>query len=196
MDAPIDPRRKVVREEEVVDYTPVQPVYQQPVVPVQPAPAVDNQRSYSQVGGAQVESTRQGYYDAAGNLVQREDQVFDDPYTRRFNGLDRIARVIYFVLGVLEVLLALRFLFRLISADSTNGFANFIFNFTGPFVAPFNGIFNDQALTRTGVLEFSTLLAMAIYALIAYGIVKLLYVLLTPNRSTEEIHSSTRRRQL
>jgi uncharacterized protein YggT (Ycf19 family) len=195
MDAPIDPRRKVIREEEVVDYPPVQPVYQQPVVPVQPAPVVDNQRSYSQVGDSRVETNRQGFYDADGNLVQREDQVFDDPYTRRYNGLDRTAQIIYFLLGVLEILLALRFLFRLLSADTSNGFANFIINFTAPFVAPFNGIFNDQALTRTGVFEFSTLLAMAIYALIAYGIVKLLYVLLAPNRSTGEVHSSTRRRQ-
>jgi uncharacterized protein YggT (Ycf19 family) len=195
MDAPIDPRRKVIREEEVVDNPPVQPVYQQPVVPVQPVPAVDSQRSYSQMGDSRVETNRQGYYDAAGNLVQREDQVFDDPYIRRYNGLDRTAQIIYFLLGVLEIMLALRFLFRLLSADTSNGFANFIFNFTSPFVVPFNGIFNDQALTRTGVFEFSTLLAMAIYALIAYGIVKLLYVLLAPNRSTEEVHSSTRRRQ-
>jgi uncharacterized protein YggT (Ycf19 family) len=210
MDAPIDPRRRVIREEEVVDYNPipvqpvqpVQQVYQQavqPVVPVQAVPvtpAVDERRSYSQVGGSSVETTHQGFYDTSGNLVQREEQVFDDPYTRRYNTLDRTARIIYFVLGVLEVLLALRFLFRLISADTANGFANFIFNFTAPFVAPFNGIFNDQALTRTGVVEVSTLLAMAIYALLAYGIVKLLYVLLAPNRSTEEVHSTTRRRRI
>jgi len=163
---------------------------------MQAAPVVDNQRSYSQVGGTSVETNRQGYYDANGNLVERQEQVFDDPYTRRYNGLDRTARVIYFVLGVLEILLALRFIFRLTSADTSNGFANFIFNSTAPFVGPFNGIFNDQALTRTGVLEISTLLAMAIYALLFYGIVKLMYVLLAPNRSTEEIHSTTRRRRI
>ncbi len=197
MTTPLDPRRRVVREEEVVEYAPIQQVVPvQPVVPMQAAPQIDNQSSYSQVGGASVETNRQGYYDANGNLVERQEQVFDDPYTRRNNGLDRTARIIYFVLGVLEIMLALRFIFRLTSADTTNGFANFIFSFTNPFVAPFNGIFNDQALTRTGVVEISTLLAMAIIALVAYGIVKLLYVLLAPNRSTEEIHSTTRRRRV
>ena len=68
-------------------------------------------------------------YDANGNLMEREEQVFDDPYTRRYNGLDRTARVIYFVLGVLEILLAVRFIFRLLGADTSNGFANFIFHF-------------------------------------------------------------------
>lgn len=195
MDAPLDPRRRVVREQEVVDYVPVQPVVQ-PVVPVQPEPVVDQQRSFTRMGDAQVESTRQGYYDASGNLVEKEEQVFDDPYTRRYNGLDRTAQVIYFLLGVLEIILALRFIFRLTSADTSNGFANFIFNFSNPFVAPFNGIFNDQALTRTGVLEISTLLAMAIYALIFWGVVKLMYVLFAPNRSTEQVVSTTRRRRV
>lgn len=195
MDAPLDPRRRVVRKQEVVDYNvPVQPV--QPVVPVEPAPVVDNQRSYSRVGGARVESSRQAYYDANGNLMEREEQVFDDPYTRRYNGLDRTAQVISFLLGVLEILLAVRFIFRLLGADSGNGFTNFIFNATTPFVRPFNGIFNDQTLSQVGVFEISTLLAMAIYALVAYGIVKLMYVLFAPNRSTSEIYSTTRRRRI
>lgn len=196
MDSPIDPRRRVVREEEVVDYVPAQQVMPvQPVVPVQPAPVVDNQSTYSRVGDARVESSRQGFYDANGNLMEREEQVFDDPYTRRYNGLDRAAQVIYFVLGLLEILLAVRFIFRLLGADTGNGFANFIFNVTTPFVGPFNGIFNDQALSKVGVFEISTLLAMAIYALIAWGIVKLMYILFAPNRSTQEVHSTTRRRR-
>ncbi|OJV91483.1 MAG: hypothetical protein BGO39_21755 [Chloroflexi bacterium 54-19] len=102
----------------------------------------------------------------------------------------------YFVLGVLEILLAVRFVFRLLGADTSNGFANFIFNVSTPFVGPFNGIFNDQTLSRVGVLEISTLLAMVIYALVAWGIVKLMYVLFAPNRSTEEVHSTTRRRRV
>jgi len=165
----------------------------QPVV-VGPAPAVDSQRSYSQVGDMRVENVRQGFYDAAGNLVERQEQVFDDPYTRRLNVLDRTARIIYFIMGVLEVLLALRFLFRIINAETTNGLVNFIYNFTAPFVAPFNGIFNDQSLQRGSLVEISTLLAMVLYAILTYGIIQLLYLLLTPNRSSRSVFSSTRRR--
>ncbi|HEX2913442.1 MAG TPA: YggT family protein, partial [Chloroflexia bacterium] len=112
---------------------------------------------------------------------------------RRLNTLDRTTQVIYFLLGLLEILLALRFVFRIINSNTANGFVNFIYNLTAPFVAPFNGIFNDQAVTRGSVVEFSTLIAMAIYALIAWGIVKLLNVLLRPNPSSREVFTNTRR---
>ena len=199
---------------EVVGYNPVtgQPVVQtvlpqpvvtsqpvlvaQPAVAYEPVPAVDTQRSYSQVGDMRVENVRQGFYDVNGNLVEREEQVFDDPYMRRMNKLDRTARIIYFVMGFLEVLLALRFLFRVIGADSSNGLVSFIYNLTGAFVAPFNGIFNDQSLQRGNVVEISTLLAMALYAILTYGIIQLLYLLLTPNRSSRSVFSTTRRRGL
>jgi len=174
-----------------------QPVVQaQPYVAVEPAPAVDTQRSYSQVGDMRVENVRQGFYDANGNLVEREEQIFDDPYVRRMNRLDRIGRIVYFVMGFLEVLLALRFLFRVIGADPNNGFARFIYNLTGAFVGPFNGIFNDQTLSSGSVVEISTLLAMAIYALLTYGVIQLMYLLFTPNRSSRSVFSSTRRRGL
>jgi uncharacterized protein YggT (Ycf19 family) len=249
MDAPLEPRRRVIREEAV--YQPIEPAVQpvaqpiveqpvvaaqpgvpaRPVVPtpvvgvqpvaqpvvqpveqpvvqtvlpqavatahpvvVEPAPAVDSQRSYSQVGDMRVENVRQGFYDAAGNLVERQEQVFDDPYARRLNVLDRTARIIYFVMGVLEVLLALRFLFRVINAETTNGLVNFVYNFTAPFVAPFNGIFNDQSLQRGSLIEISTLLAMVLYSILTYGIIQLLYLLFTPGRSSRSVFSSTRRR--
>jgi hypothetical protein len=171
-----------------------QPVVAQPVLAVEPAPAVDTQRSYSQVGDMRLENVRQGFYDANGNLVEREEQIFDDPYQRRMNVLDRTSRIVYFVMGFLEVLLALRFLFRIIGADANNGLVNFIYNFTGVFVGPFNGIFNDQSLQRGNVIEVSTLLAMAMYAILTYGIIQLLYLVLTPSRSTRSVFSNTRRR--
>ncbi|MDB5081886.1 MAG: YggT family protein [Chloroflexi bacterium] len=192
----------VVFQQPVVAQPVMQTVLPQPVATaqtvfaVEPATGVDTQRSYSQVGDMRVENIRQGFYDANGNLVQREEQVLDDPYMRRMNKLDRAARIIYFVMGFLEVLLALRFLFRILGSDSSNGLVNFIYNFTGPFVAPFNGIFNDQNLQRASVIEISTLLAMALYAILTYGIIQLLYILFTPDRSSRSVFSSFRRRGL
>lgn len=143
-----------------------------------------------------MESSQQTYYDPAGNLVEKREQVFDDSSQQRLNLINRTTQIIYFLVGLLEVLLTLRFVFRLINADATTGFANFIYNFTHPFVVPFNGIFNDQAIARVGVLEFSTLVAMVIYALVGYGIARLLYVLFAPNRSSQEVYSKTLRRRL
>jgi len=195
MERPIDPQIRANREEDGVNY-PSPTAYPSPERPIPPTPQnIDSRRSYSQAGEAHVETVRQQYYDPAGNLVDKQEQVVDDPYQRRYNQINRTTQIIYFVLGLVEVLLALRFLFRLINAEANTGFANFIYNFTRPFVAPFNGLFNDQALNQTGMLEFSTLVAMAIYALVVYGIVKLLYVLLAPNRSTAEVYTDTRSRR-
>lgn len=91
----------------------------------------------------------------------------------------RAKNVIYYVLGVLEVLLGLRFLFMLLGANPRSGFTSFLYAITGIFIAPFSGIFNP--ITTTGlaarsVFDPATLIAMAIYALIGWGIVKLLWV--------------------
>ncbi|HEX2912721.1 MAG TPA: hypothetical protein VH186_18090, partial [Chloroflexia bacterium] len=83
MDAPMNPNdRKVYRKREETVYdqaAPVQPV--RPVQPVTPPPATNAQYSYTQSGDLQTENVQQGYYDAAGNLVQKEEHVVDDTYT-------------------------------------------------------------------------------------------------------------------
>ena len=196
---PVQPVYEQVVQQPVYEQVvqqPVQPVYQQVVQPVVEAgPTVDDRRSYSQLGRAKVENIQQSYYDANGNLMDREEQVFDDPYARRLNVLDRTSQIIYFVMGVVEFLLALRFLFRVLNADAQSGFVNFVYNLTRPFVGPFAGVFNDQVVNQTSVVEFSTLLAMALYAVLTYGIVQLLYLLFTPNRNTRQVFSTTRRRR-
>jgi len=194
MPQPVVAAQPIMAAQQVI---PAQQVFAaQPVIAVEPAPAVSTQRSYSQVGDMRLENVRQGFYDANGNLVEREEQFFDDPYQRRMNVLDRTSRIVYFVMGFLEVLLALRFLFRIIGAETSNGLVNLIYNFTGAFVGPFNGIFNDQNLQRGNVIEVSTLLAMAMYAILTYGIIQFIYLLFTPSRSTRSVFSNTRRRSL
>lgn len=86
---------------------------------------------------------------------------------------------IYYILGVLEVLLGLRFLFMLLGANPRSGFTAFLYAVTGIFIAPFSGIFNPVSTTglaSRSVLDPATIIAMAIYALIGWGIVKLLWV--------------------
>ncbi len=176
----------------------VQQVVPQAVITGQPlrrAAENDTVRSFAEVGDTTVETVRQGYYDASGNLMEREEQVYDDPYARRMNTLDRTSRIIYFIMGAVQVVLALRFLFRVLNADSTNGFASFIYKLSAPFVGPFNGITNDQGLGQGSVVEISTLIAMVVYAILTYGLIQLLYLLLTPNRSTRDVFSTTRRRR-
>ena len=68
----------------------------------------------------------------------------------------------------------------------------FLYNLSHVFVAPFNGIFNDQALGRS-VFEMSTLIAMLVYALIAWGIVSLGRVIFAPVMPGHQSITTTRR---
>ncbi len=80
-------------------------------------------------------------------------------------------RVIWYIAGVLLVLLAFRFILSLLGANTTNGFANFIYSVSHPFVAPFFSLFSYNNI-HYGVSRFEvyTLVAMAVYAVIAWGI--------------------------
>jgi len=198
MDAPLAPQKRVTQGEAENTAYQNPSFYQPPPGPTQsPPPPVDSQRVVSQSGNSRVETAHESFYDPSGTLVENQEQVVDSPNTRRRNLLDRVSQIIYFLAGILEVILVLRLFLRGINADSTAGFATFIYNFSSPFVAPFNSIFNnDQALKGVTTFEFSTVLAMVIYALLAFGLVKLLYILFEPNRSSREVYNSSTRRSL
>ena len=89
--------------------------------------------------------------------------------------------LIYFVFGALEVLLAFRLVLMMMGASLSSGFVTFIYNITQIFVLPFEGIFRTGVAQVTGstnlVFEPSTLVAIAVYAVLALGVVKLLRVL-------------------
>jgi hypothetical protein len=95
-----------------------------------------------------------------------------------------IARIIWFIAGVILVLLAFRFVLILLGANRGNGFADFIFSTTNPLVAPFYGLFGYDLQYGVAKFEIYTLVAMAVYAIIAYGLARLVTIN-KPNRTTE-----------
>jgi len=86
------------------------------------------------------------------------------------------ARVVWFVAGVLLTLLAFRFVFIMLGANPNNGFVNFIYTVSHPFAAPFFGIFGYTQTLGNARVEWTTLIAMAVYALVAWGIARLLTI--------------------
>lgn len=94
-----------------------------------------------------------------------------------------IRKIVYYILGILETILAFRLVFKLLGANPGSGFVSFIYDISGGFLAPFSGIFKSavtNGLETKAVLEPSTIIAMIVYALIAYGIVKLIIIIQTP----------------
>lgn len=82
-------------------------------------------------------------------------------------------QIIWYILGVVEVLLAFRILLLLFGADTKSGFTNFIYAISDPLALPFAGIFGITS-TSGSVFEWSTFIAMIVYAVVAYGIVALI----------------------
>jgi hypothetical protein len=80
--------------------------------------------------------------------------------------------IVWYILGLLEVLMAFRFVLKLLSANPEASFTKLIYNFSYPFVTPFISVFHVSQVEGS-VFEWTTLLAMLVYLLIAWGIVKL-----------------------
>ncbi len=88
----------------------------------------------------------------------------------------KVTQLIWLFLGILEALLALRFVFKLIGVNEANTFASFLYGLTGVFLAPFSSLTGAPS-TAGMTFEFSTLIAMFIYALIGWALERLVYVL-------------------
>ena len=89
------------------------------------------------------------------------------------SGATLAERIIWYVAGVLLVLLAFRFVLALLGANPDNAFADFIYDISHPFVAPFFSLFGYNLQYGVSKFETYTLVAMAVYLVIAYGLAKL-----------------------
>lgn len=99
--------------------------------------------------------------------------------------LFRTYQVIWYILGLFEVLLAFRIFLKVLGANPYSGFASLIYTLTDPLALPFYGVFG-VTVTDQSVFEWSTIVAGLVYALLAYGIVQLLQLIKPTNRAEVE----------
>ena len=112
-----------------------------------------------------------------GNVIHSSEVIDDqDTDVEKDHDQNVAVRIIWYIAGILLVLLAFRFVFALLGADPANGFANFIYSTSHPFVSPFFGIFNYNLRYGVSRFESYTLVAMVVYSLIALAISKLLTI--------------------
>lgn len=82
-------------------------------------------------------------------------------------------RIIWYIAGFIIALLALRIVLLLLAANQGNAFVDFIYGLSGFFAMPFYGIFSYQPVYGRSTFEVSSVVAIVIYLLIAWGIAKL-----------------------
>ena len=87
--------------------------------------------------------------------------------------LYRGTQIVWYILGLVEILLAFRFVLKFLAANPGAGFSSFIYDVTYVFAAPFLSVFHITQIAGS-VIEWTTILAMFVYWVVAYGIVRLL----------------------
>ena len=104
------------------------------------------------------------------------ERVTRDVASERRQGSFQFSRIVWTLVGILEILLGLRFALKLIGANPESAFTIFIYGITRIFVAPFSALVGTPTVGGS-VFEFTTLIAMAIYALLAWIIVRVALVI-------------------
>ncbi|MEA2628419.1 MAG: hypothetical protein QOJ10_879 [Chloroflexota bacterium] len=91
----------------------------------------------------------------------------------------RLVAVVGFIVAVVDIFIAARFLGKLFGASAQSAFANFIYTISGPMVAPFTGIFGDTG-SKTNTFETASLVAIVVYAVVGWGIIALIRIVTAP----------------
>lgn len=87
--------------------------------------------------------------------------------------LFRGTQVVWYLFTLLEILLIFRLGLKFAGANPGAGFTSFIYSVTWPFAEPFIAVFRTTSVGDQ-VFEWTTVLAMVVYLLVAWGIASLL----------------------
>src|ERR671921_806753 len=106
-------------------------------------------------------------YVAAGTT--RTDRVVERAEVSPSGG-EMLRRLVTLIFGIIQAFIVLRIVLLLLNAREGNDLVAFILNVSQIFVAPFNGIFNNDALAAGG----SVLDIAAIAALVGWTVLELI----------------------
>ncbi len=108
--------------------------------------------------------------------TEHPQKVYDTKKT-----IFRTYQIIWYVLGVIETLLTFRILLKLLDANMGSPFVSLIYIVTDPLALPFSGIFGVTYVTNGAYFEWSTLVGMIVYLLIAFALVQLMQLMKPTN---------------
>lgn len=110
----------------------------------------------------------------------------------------KATQLIWLLFGILEAMIALRIGLKLIGANPDSPIVALIYGFTSLFLFPFEGLIGSPAFGSM-VLELSSMFAMLIYALIAWAMERIVWlifyrprgpVVATTQTTTSEHHTT------
>ena len=121
-------------------------------------------------------------------VQQHGDHVHEEHVVRDINleyreSVYKVVQFVWLLFGGLEGLLGIRMALKLIGANPGSWFAALVYQLSDLFLWPFQNLTVNPAFGNF-VLEITSLIAMLVYALIAWAIVRLIWVLFYRRPST------------
>ncbi len=101
------------------------------------------------------------------------EQVTYDRASERRQTYYQISRGLWTIFSILDIVLVIRFVLKLIGANPTNSFADFMYRISAPFIAPFANLVGNPS-AGSMLFEITTLIAILIYALVCWILVRVL----------------------
>ena len=115
-------------------------------------------------------------------IADGEEAVHTETRVQKAAPFAAANQFIYLMFGIVDALLLLRFLFKMAGASRAAGFVRFLYGFTDVLMAPFRLIF-PVSVSEGAVVEWSVLVAIAIYTLIAWVLVQLVGIFWTAEQA-------------
>ena len=190
-----DNERRVIRDEEkVVAGDPQQTVTSQTSVGAPGVvPGVAPAAVPATATTVESTTTQPGDRVAQHNVAER----VIDPAADKAANVNWLSNVIWFIVGIMAILLIIRFILLAAGANESVGFSQLIYGLTDWMVAPFIGLFGGHftypGAAGTGVIEFESLVAIVVYVIIGWVLTKLAQLALGTNRTTSTVYSDTNR---
>lgn len=102
--------------------------------------------------------------------------VVEDLNASRRLGVSRFANLVTWFFILIEAIIGLRVILKLIAANHQNPIANFIYTLSDLFIWPFMGLTGLPSL-QNFVLDVPAIIAIFVYALVGWMVVKLIWLL-------------------
>ncbi len=101
-------------------------------------------------------------------VTEHPQKVFEKKKT-----IFRTHQIIWYIVGVIEVLLGFRMTLKALGANPVSIFTSLIYTLSDPLVIPFRGILPPSG-SITATFEWSTIIAAVVYLVLAFGIIELI----------------------
>lgn len=112
----------------------------------------------------------------SNNRISEVQTTQKEPERERRIFTFKATQLVWLLFGILEALIALRIGLKLIGANPASPIAVFIYGFTSLFLFPFTGLTGTPA-AGIMVLEISSVIAMVVYALIAWALERIVWLI-------------------